>query len=490
MTFIFHFLPFLAIVLLCFGCHSPEKTQKSEPQKLWEVHGSLTISKNQRYIQHNDGTPFLWLGGTAWGISEWLTRDEVDVYLQNRQEKGFNLIQMCLLWGKRQENPVHFPVNPENAYGKRALLYTNSIPDPARPDTVAGGSPLSPNDYWDHVDYILESAAELNMYIGLLPVWGRRYVNASHTHHSHSLFNEENAYAYGKFLGQRYRNTPNIIWVLGGDVGALVGNDFRSIYRAMAEGIIMGITGEQVRWNQPHPAWDVALMTYHPDGRPFYNSSNWFHSDAWLDFNMIETHIHRNDLYKAILNDYRLANPVKPTVLGEGHYEGLTNKHFAGPIHIRRQAYQTFFAGGAGHTYGAFLDSLSHGPLFSPANGWKNLLDLEGAQSFVYLKQFLTENQWWQWQPDTTLITGNHGKGELKKVAVTSKVDKMVLVYFPENTPCTLALPAVLDADNVNIMWFNPKNGDKTQIVNVSLEEIDILKPPLNWEDAVLQIWK
>lgn len=471
-------------------CQSPEATQNDESQKPWEVHGKLTISENRHYIQHEDGTPFLWLGGTAWGITEWLSREDVDVYLDDRQEKGFNIIQLCLLWGKRHDDPVRFPVNPENAYGKRALSYTDSIPDPARPDTVAGGSSTAPNDYWDHVDYVVEAAAERDMYVGLLPVWGRRYVNATHAGHSQSLFNEENAFTYGQFLGQRYRNVPNIVWILGGDVKALAGGDFRNVYRAMAEGIIRGITNENIQWDQPHLAWDAAFMTYHPDGAPHINSSDWFHKDAWLDFNMIETHIHRDALYETVLHDYHLMNPVKPTVMGEGHYEGYTHDNLAGPIHIRRQAYQTFFAGGAGHTYGAFRDSLDNGPLFSPFKGWQNLLDLEGAQSFAHLKKFLTAHQWWQWQPDTTLIIGGKGEDELAKVAVKSTENEEILVYYPENTSCEINLNTVFNTEKVSIEWFNPKDGNEIQAEGISSDDALNPQPPANWEDAVLIIRK
>jgi len=31
------------------------------------------------------------------------------------------------------------------------------------------------------------------------------------------IFNTDNARIYGRFLGERYRSDPNIIWILGGD---------------------------------------------------------------------------------------------------------------------------------------------------------------------------------------------------------------------------------------------------------------------------------
>jgi hypothetical protein len=81
---------------------------------------------------------------------------------------------------------------------------------------------------------------------------------------------------------------------------------------------------------------------------------------------MIETNVSRNQLVAAIRQDL-VKTPVKPTVLGEGHYEGTTHGS-AEAIHIRRQAYQTFFSGAAGFTYGGGFDEEGNGPLFSPSN--------------------------------------------------------------------------------------------------------------------------
>lgn len=380
--------PFAAIGLLFLLLFSPSVACASETPVAasppWSAHGSLQVSDNGRYFVFEDGTPFVWIGDTVWGMTEWLPREDVDLYLDDRMQKGVNVIQLCVLWGKRHEDPVRFCANAPNGYGHRALRTTGGIPDPAKPAIVPGGSPHSPNDYWDHVEYVLRAAESRGMYVALLPVWGRRYVNATHSGASVALFDDENARAYGEFLGERFRSHPNIIWVLGGDVKAVQPDlevDRRSTYRAMAEGIALGVTTKRVAWDEPDAAWDDVFMTYHPDGDPQRNSSDWFHQDPWLDFNMIETHVHRDKVYDAVARDYELSDPVKPTVMAEPHYEGYTRDKLAEAIHMRRQAYQTFFAGGAGFTYGAHhLRPGNRGPLFSPYGDWKPMLQLEGAR--------------------------------------------------------------------------------------------------------------
>ena len=142
----------------------------------WADHGALKVSSNGRYLVHSDGTPFLWMGDTAWGLSERLNRADVDYYLDARKAQGFNVIQLCLFWGKRKGSTNTFYVNPPNDYGHRALK--NLTPaGSASANVVAGGDMNNPNDYWDHVDYIVEAARSRGLALAMLPVWGARYIN-------------------------------------------------------------------------------------------------------------------------------------------------------------------------------------------------------------------------------------------------------------------------------------------------------------------------
>ncbi len=151
----------------------------------------------------------------------------------------------------------------------------------------------------------------------MLPCWGRAYINPQMPGSARVLFDAAQARAYGRFLGQRYGKEPHIVWVLGGDANATAGKagEQFTIYRAMAEGIGQGATGRGLRWNRKDAGWDEMMMTYHPDGDPAYNSSNWFHGDAWLDFNGIETWKSIGKVYETVARDYSLEAPTKPTML-------------------------------------------------------------------------------------------------------------------------------------------------------------------------------
>jgi len=405
-------------------------------------------------------------------MTEYLSREEVQLYLDDRKSKGMNVVQLCLFWGKREERPTRFTPNAPNFYGHRAFVQDGDYPDPKRPDIKEGPE----DDYWDHVDFVLKEIKARNMYAAILPFWGRRYVNASLEGQSLPVFTIGNIFEYGHFLGKRYGKEPHAIWVNGGDVKADAGGDFLGHYRLLAEGLVEGTTGRRVRWNEGSEEWNSLSMTYHPDGDPMVNSSEWFHLDKWLDFNMIETHIYRDKVAASIRQDLS-RNPTKPTVLAEGHYEGLSNADTVEAIHIRRQAYQTFFAGAAGHSYGGFLDADGNGPLFSPSNNWTSLLSMKGSSQIIHLRNFLEEHSWEKWHQTPEYIIEGRGDGELEKMVVQQRDE--IYIYFPDNSECIVAA----DKKIKGVKWFDPETGTVTAGV---ISENNVYDPPANLKDALL----
>lgn len=463
----------------------------------WSAHGKLQVSSNQHYIEHKDGTPFLWIADTGWGMFQQLSREEVDLYLDDRQSKGFTVIQSVVYWYPHGGGIESGPHNAANAYGHRPFAGGDDAPDTARPLTVAGGSPVAPNDYWDHVDYIVQAIKKRNMYLALLPCWGRAYVTEQFKD-SHQEFNVSEAKTYGSFLGKRYKDEPHILWVIGGDAKAQVRSydthhnfqefDTRAIFRAMAEGIGNGVTGQNLAWNKPSAAWKEVFMTYHPDGDATFNSSNWFQQDEWLTANGVEVWKVVDEVYPMMINDYQRNDPAKPSLFLEGSYEFGSYNHECGwvtPVRARRQFYHTFFGGGAGHTYGA-------GPIWSMRGNegdyncgytWQQALNFPGAQQLAQVgKEFLRTHQWTEWVPNGAVIS-RIGEGESLKTAVTTQSGDMALVYFSNNS--ATEVHNVLTQET-SAYWFYPRNGEKKSAGDFKVAESRDMLPPGGWEDAIL----
>lgn len=108
----------------------------------------LQVSTNGHFLVTGDGQPFFWLGDTAWQLFHRLNREEADGYLRDRAAKGFTVIQAVAL---AELDGLKTP----NAYGHRPLIDN----DPARPDVQQGPD----NDYWDHVDFIVQRANALGL---------------------------------------------------------------------------------------------------------------------------------------------------------------------------------------------------------------------------------------------------------------------------------------------------------------------------------------
>lgn len=461
-------------------------------QAPWQVNGKLEVSSNGHFVQHKDGRPFLWIGDTGWGVFQQLTREEIDQYLDHRQTLGFTVIQAVAHWSPHGGGLDRSPDNAANAYGHRPFVGDENKPITSEPLIVKGGNMNTPNDYWDHADYVIEAVKKRNMYLALLPCWASQLITGK------GLYSVEQAKIYGEFIGKRYGKEPHIIWMLGGDTKAQFdaydknqkysAYDDRPIYRAMAEGIVKGTTGQSPAWNEKSPAWDEVFMTYHPNGDAPYGSSQWFHEDVWQDANGVEVWKEVNDVYRTMLNEYQLKNPVKPSLFLEGSYEYGSYRHECGwvtPVRVRRQFYHTFFAGGAGHTYGA-------GPVWAMRGNegdyncgytWKQALDFPAAKQVAIIgKQFLIDHKWHEWVPDGNVISGV-GEAESLKTAVTSKSGDMALVYFSNNSACRVKNILNKDAD---AFWFNPGIGKKEKAASFKDKEARDMVPPTNWEDAIL----
>ena len=114
----------------------------------------------------------------------------------------------------------------------------------------------------------------------MLPTWGY-YVKEVR------VLNAANARTYGRWLGARYKNAPNVVWVNGGD---RTPTGFEDVFRELARGLREGDGGAH-------------LITYHPCG--WRSSAQFFHAEDWLDFNMIETWTEWAKIYPAVVADAR-----------------------------------------------------------------------------------------------------------------------------------------------------------------------------------------
>jgi hypothetical protein len=441
-----------------FGC-TPYQEKNSIPPSVDFKHGDLKISENKRFIVHADGTPFFYLGDTAWELFHRLNREEAEKYLTNRQAKRFTVIQAVAL-------AELDGLNTPNAYGDRPLKENN----PLQPDITAGSDPDDPvaYDYWDHVDWIVDKAAEKGIYIGFLPTWGDKVVKKWGV--GPVVFTADNAYRYGEWLGKRYRDKPNIIWILGGDRPAEdEGIDYRPVFRKMAEGLKSADTRH--------------LITYHPMGGN--SSSTWFPDEQWLDFHMCQSghHMKDNPNYEMIAKDYSL-QPTKPTFDGEPRYEDHPinwnpENGWFDEFDVRQGAYWATFAGGFGHTYGNHniwqMMAPGRQPISSARHSWYETMDLPGAFDMQHVRALLESRPFLDRVPDQTLIAGEPGVG-MEHVQATRGRDYAFL-YIPTGSKIAVNMGKI-SGDKVKAWWFDPREGKAQTIGDFPNSGVLEFSPP------------
>ncbi|RIK74591.1 MAG: hypothetical protein DCC67_16430 [Planctomycetota bacterium] len=422
------------------------------------------MSENKRYLARTDGSPFFYLGDTAWELFHRTSREDADRYLADRAAKGFTVIQAVAL-------AELDGLNTPNAYGRRPLIEN----DPARPDVKDGPD----NDYWDHVDYIVSKAESLGLFVGLLPTWGDKWNKKWGV--GPEIFTPENASAYGEWLGKRYRDKP-IIWILGGD--RPIENDaHRAIIEAMARGLRRGDGGEH-------------LITFHPIG--CRGSSEWFHQAEWLDFNMRQNGhgVNYQSCYAGTRADYE-RTPVKPVIDGEPVYEdhpiafkAAENGHSIA-ADVRRAMYWDLLSGACGHTYGHHSIWQMAAPGRDPVNGpllpWYEAINQPGATHMQYGRRLIESRGGGALVPDDSLIvqhkvpTAVPGAGRLRMVAARDDAGRFALVYTPAGRPFRVQL-APINGPRIAAWWYNPRKGDAVKIGEFSADREHVFTPPDNGE--------
>ena len=397
----------------------------------------IRVSENGRFLVKQDGAPFFYLADTAWGLFH-LTREDADLLLKDRAAKRFTVIQAIV---------AHYGgLGTPNAYGDPVFVDK----DPTRPNEA----------YFKHVDYVVGKAESLGLYVALVPLWCKEYVNEKG-----SVLTKDTAFGYGKFLASRYKDKP-VFWILGGD---WYPDGVEDIMRSMAAGLTEGDGGAH-------------LKTYHPTG--IQSSGNWFHNDKWLDFNMVQSrHMIYNRTYDLIARDWD-RTPPKPVVEGESVYEGIqdelvyndANAKRIQAVDVRRAAYCSSFAGAAGYAYGSHgvwnYRSASTGRGGGSGLGvelsFKDALQREAGSQMQYLRALVESRPMLIRIPDQWLIVNDPLSTVDRIQACRASDGSYIFVYSSSGKPVRVRFRDKIH-DNLTgkvarAYWYDPRKGTSTPI--------------------------
>jgi hypothetical protein len=388
----------------------------------------VKVSENGRYFVGQKGDPVFWMGTTQWQLFREYTVEEAEEILEKTRSTGFAFAQVMLM-GVGDGTQA-------NVYGEKPWIDNN---------------PLTPNEaYFKNVDAVVQIARDKDVVISMT-LYHQRY---------RACITLENARAWARWVAQRYRDVPTIVWSMTPEAK----QEFVPVLRELAAGIHEGDGGRHV-------------VTFKPDPAPY--SSSFIHEEKWLAFNSMQTWASVELIYPMVTHDYRL-RPVKPVLMAEGAYEQGSEYGFdVTPLWIRRQAYYSYLAG-AHHTYG-------HNDSWRVLPSWRQTLDAPGAAQLGLLKRiFLERKEWWNLVPDqAVLASGGETQGQVLNLAARHRDGQWAMVYCGSEASFSINMSKIA-GDEVEAFWVDPRSAESVAIGRLTTGGEESFSTPSGWEDALL----
>jgi hypothetical protein len=404
----------------------------------------LRISPSKNGLADASGRPFLMQGDAAWSAIAELSEQDAIAYLDARQGQGFNTILVNLV---EHQFTDHTPYQ-RNAAGD--LPFTGYTCTPGGGDLYPCYDMSTPSDaYFAHVDWFLDQALSRNMLVLLAPAymgWGGTqdgWINEMKASGTTKLG------IYGQYLGARYQDRPNLIWVDGGDYTPAGAGEM-----ALVTAIIDGVKA----------AGDTHLHTAHWGGYSSYPGEGYTPHPAWIDIDTIY-YTSPPNISNYAVPGWQADQGVRPIFFIEGNYE---NEHGTTPRQWRSQMYQPLVTGEAGFVMGVGTvwnfwspgTGGSNGNAYSNdgqyPNGWKTALGSPGAGDAQRAGQLFAA------LPFATLVP-DAGNSAGDAVLGTRAADGSAAVFYSLSlSSFSVSLSPMRGSTTAR--WFDPSNGSLTAV--------------------------
>ncbi len=464
----------MASTLLGFIVIRAQESTTSTKLSRTSVHAyPVKLSANRRYLVDQNNKPFLIVGDSPQGLISQLSEAQAESYFADRQQRGFNTAG----WIDVACAGHDFPANNDGANHDGVRPFTGFVPG----GTDYAHYDLSkPNEvYFTRLDHIVRLAGKHGILVFIDPMETIGWLN---TLRNNGL---DAAYAYGQYLGRRYKSFPNVAWISG--------NDFNN-WRVPADDELVQAVAKGIQSVDPEQLQTVELNVF---------TSSSLDDPTWVPIISLNSTYTYSATYIQMLRSYN-QRPVMPAYLVEAHYD-LEDvgkpPDYGTPAVLRREEYWTMLSGGGGQFYGNRYT-------WSFALGWVSHLDTPGVAQLTIWKDFFSSLSWQDLVPDQdhTVVTagfGTFGSREIRfnqkdfsaslearvsqsdySTAAKTPDGSLVVVYMPTVRTITVNM-ASLKAP-ANAKWFDPTNGAYTNIPGGKFANAGMRKfaPPGNNHDG------
>jgi len=330
----------------------------------------LKVSTNNRYLVDQNNVAFLMVGDSPQALIGNLSPMEAAFFIENRRRYGINALWINLL------------CNDGTACNADGTTF-----DGIAPFTTANDLSTPNPAYFDRADVAINLAAANGMVVILAPI---ETIGWLRTLRANGI---DKAFAYGQYLGNRYKNFPNIIWMHG--------NDFQSWKDATDTALVQAVA-RGIRTADSNHIHTVELN--------FFTSGS-LEDQSWAPLIELNAAYSYFPTYAQVLTEYNRSN-FKPVFMVEANYEFEHNTGTDGGYtqNLRRQEYWTMLSGATGQLYGSAYSWRLH-------KGWESNLDTPGVIQLSYMKNLFASKKWYDLIPDQTNIVVTAGYDRLSCLA-------------------------------------------------------------------------
>lgn len=399
-------------------------------------HGDVGVSADGSHLGHADGTPFFWLGDTAWNGALLSDDQGWAVYLDDRRRKGFSAIQFVAIQWRSAAG---------DADGRAAFSGVENIQINA--------------DFFRRLDRKFDALNDVGLLAAPVLLWALgdspgRYLP------------DGQATMLARYMVARY-GAHQTLWILGGD-GSYGGG------RAERWRLI----GREVFGESPRRP-----VTMHPQGRQWIADE--FRDESWFGLNCYQSGHGDGD---GDLRWHALGPPASewsreprlPHANFEPNYEGhlsYQSREPHGADAVRRACYWSLLVGPpVGVTYGAHGVWGWHVENRVPADHantgvgppWWEAAQFEGATSMKWLRAFFDGIEWWRLRPSQSLVALQPGDDDICTHVVAAMTDNgdLAVVYTPVGAELALNLRDV--SVPAYATWYDPARGVHTDVGRIT----------------------
>ncbi len=394
----------------------------------------LKVSANGRYLVDQNDVPFLLTGDSTQALTTNISTADAEMFFADRQEHGFNADWVNLLtagpdMGGRADASTYDGIRP----------FTSHLPGGADWNHYDLSTPNEA--FFARVDQMIKPAKHKILII-LDPAETIAWLPAL-------LDNgPDRCRAYGRYLGSRYKDFDNILWMSGNDFNRWRDAKCDAVAAATALGI-------------------KEMDTRHIHTAELHVSESLSTDDPkWADIVSLNAAYCYGPPYVQVLRGYNYDAKTLPVFMVEAVYEfeGNAQPKTSTPHTLRRQEYWSLLSGAAGQLYG-------NGYTWPFKAGWKSHLDTPGAAQMADLKRFFDSLAWQDLDPDQThttltagygtMITDNNHVGEVDSndyaTAARTSDGSLAVAYLPTRRTVTVDMARL--RGRIEARWFDPTSG-------------------------------